>query len=58
MKQKRKEADYMSTARRDLTEKLHPASLDTAKTLKQRTEDFNKLMLPSITSFIRRVGIE
>lgn len=45
VKQKRKEADYMSTARRDLTGKLHPASLDTAKTLKQRTEDFNKLML-------------
>lgn len=35
----------MSTARRDLTGKLHPASLDTAKTLKQRTEDFNKRML-------------
>lgn len=45
VKQKRKEPDYMSTARKDLTGKLHPASLDSAKSLKERTEDFNKLML-------------
>ena len=45
VQKKRKDPDYISTAKRDLTGKLRPISLDSAKTLKQRTEDFNKLML-------------
>ena len=45
VKQKRKEPDYLSTARRSVAGKVIPKSLDTVKSLKQRTEDFNKEML-------------
>ena len=45
VKQKRKEPDYLSTARRGVAGKIMPKSLDTVKSLKQRTEDFNKEML-------------
>ena len=45
VKQKRKEPDYLSTARRGTAGKIIPKSLDVVKSLKQRTEDFNKEML-------------
>lgn len=45
VKQKRAQPNYLVGCRKDLSGKLHPLSVDTAKSLRQRAEDFNAQML-------------